>query len=246
MLGKFFKMLRHPRAFLYPNTYSQERYLEFLREHGVKIGKNTRFINPSQTSVDFNRGDYITIGDNCCLSTVTILAHDYSWYTMLDSFGDVLPDPGGRVSIGNNCFIGYRATILKNTEIGDNVIIGAGAVVKGKIPSNTVWAGVPAKQICTLEEYYEKKSRLRISDAVYRREHIKKTYHRNPSVAEMGLFALLFLERTEKNYKTYIENIEFNGVKGQERLKEYFFESTPIFRDFDEFLALSASAEAEK
>lgn len=59
----------------------------------------------------------------------------------------------GIVSIGNHVFIGYGATILCNTRIGDNVIIGAGSVVAGDIPSGCVYAGNPARFIKTTEEF---------------------------------------------------------------------------------------------
>lgn len=49
--------------------------------------------------------------------------------------------------IGNNVLIGINSTILHDTEIGDNCIIGAGAMVgQGlKIPGNSFVAGVPAR-----------------------------------------------------------------------------------------------------
>lgn len=46
--------------------------------------------------------------------------------------------------IGNNVRIGSNATILP-VKIGDNVVIGAGAVVTKDIPNNTVVKGNPAK-----------------------------------------------------------------------------------------------------
>ena len=246
MLKKFFAilknpgigtLLKHPKAFFYPNTFDNEHLIAYLRANGAKIGENTIFINPSKSSIDPGRMDYITIGSNCCLSSVAIIAHDYSWYTILDSFNDMLPDPGGKISIGNNCFIGYQACILKGTTIGDNVIIGARAVVKGKVPSNTVWAGVPARMVCTLEELYEKRKGTRLSDAVYRREHIRKVKGRNPTIEEMGMFGFLFLERTEEMYEKYIKNIIFNGVKGAPNVKKNFFATVPIFSSFEEFLS---------
>lgn len=45
---------------------------------------------------------------------------------------------------------------MSGTTIGDNVIIGAGAVVRGTIPNNSVAIGNPAKIICSTSEYIEK------------------------------------------------------------------------------------------
>lgn len=243
MLEKIKRIIRHPLqalkypgSVLHPNTWNNEAYVNYLRTHGAIIGNNTRFISPTRCSVDVNRAEYITIGDNCCLSEVTLLAHDYSWYTLLQSCNDLLPDGGGKVVIGNNCFIGFHAIILKNTTIGDNCIIAAGAVVKGNIPSNTVWGGCPAKQICTIEEFYNKRKALRLKEAQYRRDIIRERYNREPSIKEMGLFCFLFLERTDDNYKKYVKKVEFNGICDNVALKEHFFSTKPLYMTFDDFL----------
>lgn len=47
--------------------------------------------------------------------------------------------------IGDNCLIGKGATILSGCQIGDNVKIGANAVVVGDVPSNSTVVGVPGK-----------------------------------------------------------------------------------------------------
>lgn len=57
----------------------------------------------------------------------------------------------GKVVIGNNVWIGDKATILAGVTIGDNVIVGANSVVTKNIPPNTIVAGVPAKIIKQLE-----------------------------------------------------------------------------------------------
>jgi acetyltransferase-like isoleucine patch superfamily enzyme len=49
--------------------------------------------------------------------------------------------------IGKNCWIGSNAVILPGVELGDNVIVGAGAVVTKSFPENLKVAGVPAKVI---------------------------------------------------------------------------------------------------
>jgi len=51
--------------------------------------------------------------------------------------------------IGKNCFIAVNAIILPGVKIGDEVIVGAGAVVTKDIPSNCVAAGNPAKILRT-------------------------------------------------------------------------------------------------
>lgn len=228
--------IRHPGSIFQPTTWCNEAFISYLRSKGAVIGEGTRFISPSRCSIDPGRLDYIKIGNNCCLSVVSILAHDYSWYTFLESQNDILPDAGGEVIIGNNCFIGYEALILKDTRIGDNVIIGARSVVKGNIPSNTVWAGVPARQICSIDDLYRKRADNRISDALLRRNHIKEKKHRNPEESEMGLFSLLFLERTNENYSKYLKDQDFNGIKNSPLLRQYFFSSTPVFSSFEQFL----------
>lgn len=57
----------------------------------------------------------------------------------------------GEVVIGNNVWIGDKVTILPGVHIGDNVIIGANSVVSKNIPSNSMWGGVPAKEIRRLD-----------------------------------------------------------------------------------------------
>ena len=49
------------------------------------------------------------------------------------------------IKIGENCWIGAKATILDGAQVGDGSIIAAGAVVRGIFEKNSVIGGVPAK-----------------------------------------------------------------------------------------------------
>lgn len=54
---------------------------------------------------------------------------------------------GGVATIGENCFIGAGAKIIGGIIIGNNVKIGANAVVTKDVPDNCVVVGIPAKII---------------------------------------------------------------------------------------------------
>lgn len=52
----------------------------------------------------------------------------------------------------HNVWMGAGCTVLAGAEIGDNSVIAAGSVVKGKIPPNVVAAGVPCRVLRRLED----------------------------------------------------------------------------------------------
>lgn len=226
---------------LFPNYYSSDAYVQYLRKKGAVIGERTRFIAPKKCNVDEGRAEYITIGNDCCLSFVTILAHDYSWYVLFKAYGEMLPDPGGKVTIGNNCFVGYQACILKDTTIGDNVIIGARSVVKGMIPSNTCWGGVPARQICTLDDLYQKRKMKELESPFYRyqiiNEHINKDELNEDMVtSRMEYLSYCYLKHSEENYNNFIKNIEFNGICDRPEIKEHFINGHPVYEGYEGFV----------
>jgi acetyltransferase-like isoleucine patch superfamily enzyme len=56
------------------------------------------------------------------------------------------------VRVGNNVWIGYAACILRGVTVGDNAVIGTGAVVTKDVPPNAIVGGVPAHVIRMREE----------------------------------------------------------------------------------------------
>ncbi|HEY0321715.1 MAG TPA: acyltransferase [Pyrinomonadaceae bacterium] len=92
---------------------------------------------------------YVEIGDdNMFGPDIYITDSDHS-------FGQGLlpgqqPMQKGQVKIGNGCWIGAKAIILKNVELGDYCVVAAGAVVTRSFPAGSVIAGVPARLQKTL------------------------------------------------------------------------------------------------
>lgn len=89
----------------------------------------------------------IRIGHNCMLAANVIIS-DSDWhgiYNRIRPFRCTKP-----VVIENNVWLGERVIITKGVTIGENSVIGAGAVVTRDIPANCVAAGNPARVIKTI------------------------------------------------------------------------------------------------
>lgn len=56
----------------------------------------------------------------------------------------------GHVKVGNRCWIGAKAVILKDVELEDYCVVGAGAVVTKSFPARSVIVGVPARLLSRL------------------------------------------------------------------------------------------------
>lgn len=88
-------------------------------------------------------GDHTNIGGN-----VKILDNDFH---PIDADARLVDDKEqigtAPIEIGKNCFIGCNVLILKGSKIGDNCVVGAGAVVSGNFEDNCVIAGNPARII---------------------------------------------------------------------------------------------------
>ena len=132
---------------------NSKKIVKYYSKKGVTFGKNFRCV----TAPDFGAEPYlIEIGNDVFISSkVTFVTHD-GGVAVINTLYETKYDKIGTIKLGNNIFLGRDCTIMPNVKIGNNVIIGLGSVVTKDIPDNEIWAGIPAKKICTIEEYYKK------------------------------------------------------------------------------------------
>lgn len=145
------------------------RFISFIRgdqdlnkliRRGLIVGKN--FTRMKDVIIDPSHCWHISIGDNVTLAPrVHILAHDASTKLFLNH------TRVANTVIGNNVFIGAGAIVLPGVTIGDNVVIGAGSIVAKDIPNNSVAVGNPARVVKSLEEFLNEHRAKMLSDNLF-------------------------------------------------------------------------------
>jgi acetyltransferase-like isoleucine patch superfamily enzyme len=128
---------------------------------GIIVGRNVSLGRYSEVVA---RGGNVTMGDNVHLGTgsivvcteaitigsdaliaeyVTIRDQDHEFETAHSTrLAGMRTAP---IRIGDNVWIGAKATITRGVTIGDNAVVGANAVVTRDVPANAVVGGVPAR-----------------------------------------------------------------------------------------------------
>jgi maltose O-acetyltransferase len=142
-----------------------------LRHFGATVGKNARINSPL---IIFNAaGDFrnLSIGDNCHIGAdvfldlanpVTIgnnvtISMRSSIITHFDVGDSRLKESGygrkdGKVSLGDDVYLGCSVSVLHGVTIGRGVLVGANSLVINDVPPHSIAVGMPAKIIKTLHE----------------------------------------------------------------------------------------------
>ena len=121
-----------------------EQSVDRLVAEGLELGSGT-FI-ARNVYLDPGHPWLITIGEGSGLSPgVIIMAHDASMKRHM-GFTRI-----ARVVIGKRVFVGAGAIILPGSRIGDDSIVGAGAVVRGGFPDYSLVAGNPGKVVAEVK-----------------------------------------------------------------------------------------------
>lgn len=113
----------------------------------LTIGKNTTIEDMSYYT--YNSNSYCTIGERCMFSS-DITLYNTDAHPVMDKETSRVINKVKGISIGNHCWIGQKASVLKNTTILNDCIIGYGAVVSGTMKEEfAAYAGNPAKCVKT-------------------------------------------------------------------------------------------------
>jgi len=152
------------------------RDVHFRKPQNISIGKSTSFeahsiISVWESTFNSNTDAEISFGEKCVIGEYNHItaANGISignnlltgrWVTISDNnhglstLDDMKIAPveraissKGKISIGDNVWIGDKATILSGVTIGDGAIIAANSVVTKDVPAYSVVAGNPAKII---------------------------------------------------------------------------------------------------
>lgn len=136
LIKKVLWLLRYGSRFKYGQHFNFRNNTTILIEEGgyIELGSNC-FLN-NGTSITSMIG--IVIGNNCIFGeNVKIYDHNH----VFKDINKPIREQGFSlkpISIGNNCWIGSNAVILRGVNIGDNCVIGAGCVISEDIPINSI------------------------------------------------------------------------------------------------------------
>ncbi|CAI3293272.1 acyltransferase [Enterococcus cecorum] len=141
-------------------TLERDAFLEIGKKFRMKDGAKIRVRSGGECKIGRNTSlntnnivtcrEKIIIGDDVQLApNVQIYDHDHDYRAQ----GGVkaMKYVSTPIIIGNNVWIGANTIILRGTNIGDNVVVGAGSVVKGSIPSNTLFIQNKGKSVRNIQ-----------------------------------------------------------------------------------------------
>lgn len=147
------------------------KYYQFIKKYyysllfkkcgySLRVYGNVNIKNPQNISIGnnctFNDGIYlngwssIQIGNDVSLSANCVLVS--TGLESKDFISTQHKHKGIGITIGDNVQIGAGAIILDGIKIGNNVIVGAGSVVTKNIENNIIVVGNPAKKLRFINE----------------------------------------------------------------------------------------------
>lgn len=113
------------------------------RKSKIVIGENT---TSNGIKVVCDNSEFLTGSD--CMFSDGILIQTADQHGIVDiSRGSIVNNNYKSVVLGDHVWVGRNSTLTSNARVGEGAVIGTGSIVTGRIPSNVVAVGVPAKVI---------------------------------------------------------------------------------------------------
>lgn len=113
----------------------------------VHVGAHTRLVGPW-----LGAHERIEIGEWCLVSDCRITDTDFHNVAPALRHQPNEPRVISPVRLGRNVWVGAQAMVLKGSTIGDDSVVGAGAVVRGSVPDGVVVIGNPAVVVKTFTD----------------------------------------------------------------------------------------------
>lgn len=156
----------YAHAFRLLNYYGYAHVAERRRMHlgsDVRISPNASFRNGERITVGARShigercmlwagegAGSISLGEDCLLGPeVMVTAANYAFGPGITTLS--APRLEAPIVIGRNVWLGARVVVTAGVRIGDDCVVGAGAVVTHDLPTGTVAAGVPARPIRSVD-----------------------------------------------------------------------------------------------
>lgn len=140
-IGEGSRLHHHVIVTVWQTHFTGEHEADLIIGKGADIGEYSHITAVGHMRIGCNllTGRWVTITDNGHGDTGMETLHTDPRFRPLFSKGDV--------TIGNNVWIGDKATILPGVSIGDGAIIAANAVVTKDVPAYSIAVGNPARVI---------------------------------------------------------------------------------------------------
>ena len=118
-------------------------YFGEVHDSVLKIGKGTSI--EGMRYITYNSNSHCSIGNGCMVSTDVTLFNTYAHPIIDTDTGNIINKVDG-ITIGNHCWVGEGSSVLKNSKLPNNCIIGYKAVVSGEFKEEyAAYAGNPAR-----------------------------------------------------------------------------------------------------
>lgn len=109
---------------------------------GLKIGSDC-YVGPG---VLFDLAGAIELGDGAVVSArALVMSHDDPGSSHGSPLCAHFPPAKRTTSIGKHCWLGVGSIVLAGTEMGEQCVLAAGSVAKGKLCASSLYAGQPAR-----------------------------------------------------------------------------------------------------